>query len=130
MEKMGGKQNKFRNFFVTLGQKFKTLRPLVLMQLKDKVDFSFLKSKKKTLFKIVYSLLLFVALTALITIAFKLIISLGLFSFVRTFNFRVYLVLMMLLFVLSFLSCLVNVTHTFKYQQYLHLTDHDPLHPM
>lgn len=111
------KQNKLKNFFVTLGDKLKTLKPLVLMQLKDKVDFSFLKSKKKTLFKVVYTLLMFIGLTALVTIAFKLIISLGLFSFVRTFNFRVYLVLMMLLFVLSFLSCLVNVTHTLYFSK-------------
>jgi len=44
----------------------KHLKPLVMMQLKDKIDFSFLKSKKKTISKIVFSILGFVAVTAVI----------------------------------------------------------------
>ena len=54
------KPNIFKRFFMMLGYKFKILRPLVLMQFKDKIDFSFLKSKKKTLFKIIFSALMFV----------------------------------------------------------------------
>ena len=49
---------KSKNIFARIFQYFKTLSPLVLMQLKDKLDLSFLKSKKKTLFKIIYSILL------------------------------------------------------------------------
>ena len=91
---------------------FGGLKPLVMLQLKDKIDFSFLKSKKKTLFKTIYSILFFVGLTALIYLMFSLVVQFGLFSFLQTLNFRAYLVLMTILFILSFFSCLVNVTRT------------------
>ena len=91
---------------------FAMLRPLVLMQLKDKLDTSYLRNKKKTFFKIVYSILIFIGITAGIFLLFKVVIVLGLFSFLQILNFRVYLILMTIIFVLSFLSCLVNVTKT------------------
>ena len=96
---------------------FNGLKPLMMMQLKDKLDFSFLKNKKKTLFKIIFSILTFVILTAVIFLAFRLVIMLGLFSFVKILNFRVYLLLMTILFILSFLSCLVNVTKTLYFSR-------------
>ncbi len=95
---------------VKRGGFFTHLKTLVMLQLKDKIDFSFLKSKKKTLFKVIYSILLFTGLTALITIMFSLIVKFGIFSFLQTINFRAFLVLMTILFLLSFFSCLVNVT--------------------
>lgn len=93
------------------------LKTLVMIQLKDKIDFSFLKSKKKTLFKIVYSILLFTGLTALISIMFSLIVKFGIFSFLQTINFRAFLVLMTILLLLSFFSCLVNVTKTLYFSK-------------
>ena len=93
------------------------LKPLVMLQLKDKVDFSFLKSKKKTLFKVIYSLLFFGGLTALIYLMFSLVMKFGIFSFLQTINFRAYLVLMTILFLLSFFSCLVNVTKTLYFSK-------------
>ena len=68
------------------GGGFSSLKPLVMMQLKDKIDFSYLKSAKKTIFKIIYSILLFVVLTAVIYLMFSLVISFGLFSFLKTFT--------------------------------------------
>ncbi len=112
MEKVAEKQNFIKKFFKTILKWFAVIRPLVLMQLKDKIDFSFLKSKKNTIFKIVFSLLLFVAITAAVYLVFKLIVGLGLFSFVSTVNFRMYLIVMTLLMLLSFISCLTNVTKT------------------
>ena len=44
---------------VKRGSFFKQLKTLVLLQLKDKIDFSFLKSKKKTLKKLMGQLNLF-----------------------------------------------------------------------
>ena len=96
---------------------FMHLKTLVMLQLKDKIDFSFLKSKKKTLFKIVYTILLFAGLTALISILFSVIVKFGIFSFLQTINFRAYLVLMTLLLLLSFFSCLVNVTKTLYFSK-------------
>lgn len=88
------------------------IRPLVLMQLKDKIDLSFLKNKKATLFKIIWSLLGFAVATAAIYLVFALIVKFGLFSFVTTFNFRAFLVIMTVVIMLSTLSCLINVTST------------------
>lgn len=102
---------------VKRGSFFKQLKTLVLLQLKDKIDFSFLKSKKKTLFKVIYSILLFSGLTALITIMFSVIIKFGIFSFLQTLNFRAFLVLMTFLLILSFFSCLVNVTKTLYFSK-------------
>ena len=69
---------------VKRGGFFTHLKTLVMLQLKDKIDFSFLKSKKKTLFKVIYSILLFTGLTALITIMFSLIVKFGIFSFLQS----------------------------------------------
>lgn len=91
---------------------FKGLKTLVLMQLKDKLDFSFLKSRKTVLFKSVYKVLLFALITFAIKILFDYIVGLGLFSFVKELNFRAFLVLMTVLFTLSFISCLFKVTNT------------------
>lgn len=99
-------------------QKVKSgLLALVLMQLKDKIDFSFFKSKKSTIFKIVYSILTFVGITALIFLLFKIVVELHLFSFTRVLNFRLYVLLLSILFTLAFLSCLVNVTNTLYFSK-------------
>ena len=108
-------------FFARLGNKikqlFKYLRPLVLMQLKNKMDFSFLKSKKKTLFKVVYSILMFVVLTAIVYLVYSIVIGLGLFSFLKALNFRVLLVIMTALLLITFVSCLINVTQTLYFSK-------------
>ncbi|MGN0798582.1 MAG: hypothetical protein ACI4L7_03375 [Christensenellales bacterium] len=46
------------------------LKTLVMMQLKDKLDLSFAKSVKQTIFRIVFSLLKFAVITAVILLAF------------------------------------------------------------
>jgi len=56
------------------------LKQLVGMQLKDKIDFSFLKSTKKTIFKVVLSILKFGVITALIYFAFYFLSYLRLVS--------------------------------------------------
>ena len=103
MEKTERQNNIFKKVFAKFVAWFSLIRPLVLMQLKDKIDFSFLKSTKKTIFKIVFSLLGFVVITAVVFFALKLVVGLGLFSFVSIVNFRVYLIVMTLLFSLSFI---------------------------
>lgn len=51
----------------------KNLKTLVAMQLKDKINLSFLKSKKQSIFKIVLSILKFVIVTAVFYFAFYII---------------------------------------------------------
>ena len=48
----------------------KGLKTLVMMQLKDKLDMSFAKSVKQTIFRVVFSLLKFAVITAVIYLAF------------------------------------------------------------
>lgn len=95
----------------------KSLWTLVMLQLKDKIDFSFLKSTRKTIFKVIYSILWFAGLTAIIYLMFSLVVKFGLFSFLQTFNFRALLILMTVLFILSFFSCLFNVTRTLYFSK-------------
>lgn len=102
----------FALVFGAIANFFGQLKSLVAMQLKDKKDFNKYKKKRHILFKTVYSIILFVVITYLINILFSLVVQFGLFSFIHIFNFRAYLVLMTILFVLSFISCLVKVTHT------------------
>ena len=109
--------NFFKSIFVAIANYFSKLKPLVLMQFKDQKDFSHYKKKRHVLFKAVYSVLLFAAITYLIYILFSLVVTFGLFSFIATFNFRAYLVLMTVLFIFSFISCLVKVTHTLYFSK-------------
>ena len=108
-------------FFAKLGKfiarYFAMINPLFMMQYKNKVDFSFLRSKKQTIFKVVYSLLQFILLTAIIYLVFMLVVSLGLFSFIKTLNFRVFLVVMTVLIAITFISCLINVTQTLYFSK-------------
>ena len=108
---------KVPKFFVALKTFLKNLKTLTAMQFKNQIDFSFLKSKKKTIFKIVYSILFFIIITAVIQLVLSLVVKFGLFSFLQTLNFRVYLVLMTLLFLLSFIACLVKVTNTLYFSK-------------
>ena len=104
-------------FLIAIGMFFKKLTTLTSMQFKDQINFSFLKSKKKTFAKIIYSIIIFVVVTLAIQLILNLIVQLGLFSFLQTLNYRVYLVLMTVLFILSFISCLVKVTNTLYFSK-------------
>lgn len=102
----------FSRLWAKIKEKFKYLHTLVMMQLKDKIDFSFLKNKKQAFFKYIWVLIGFIAITAIIYLLLYLIVKFGLFSFLQILNFRAFLVLMTVLLVLAFLSCLINVTST------------------
>lgn len=108
------------NFFKLIGNKissyFKSLRPLVMMQLKDKLEFS-VKSKKKLMFKTVYTILRFAVVTILINLLFSLVVMFGIFSYIKTLNFRAFLVLMTLILSLSFIACIVSTTNTLYFSK-------------
>ena len=59
------------------------LSTLVRMQLKEKMDMSYLRSTRKLIFKIVWILIEFSAITAVIYLGFNYIKKLGLFSLVK-----------------------------------------------
>lgn len=103
----------FKQMFLKFWLFLKTqLHPLVMMQLKDKLNFSIFKSKKKTAFKIIWVIVGMAVVTAIIFLLFKLTVLFHVFSFVKVFNFRAFLILMTIVLVLSFVSCLSNITQT------------------
>ena len=81
------------------------LKPLVMMQLKDKIDFSFLSSKKKTITKVVFTILAFVAVTALCFVFFMLSSMLNLFSLVNVIPTSLMVFIFTIMFLLSCISC-------------------------
>ena len=89
------------------------LKALVMMQLKDKLDFDFLASKRTVISKIVFTVLKFLAVTAAAYLIFMLGLRIGLFSlsggvvptYVMVFVFG-------LIFLLSLLSATVGLMHS------------------
>lgn len=80
---------------------FHYLKTLVLMQLKDKINLSFLKSKKETLFKTIYLILGISAITALIYLLMSLAVKLSLFSMVKILPISVMVVIFTAIFLIS-----------------------------
>ena len=64
-------------------EKWRKLTTLVKMQLKEKLDLGFMRSPRQLLFKIVWLLIEFAAITAVITVIFNFVKILGLFSLVH-----------------------------------------------
>lgn len=81
------------------------LKSLVMMQLKDKIDMSFLKSTKKTIFKVIFSLLKFVIITAIIYLGFYFLTLLRLVSLLPGIPINVLLVIFALMSLLSIIVC-------------------------
>ena len=67
----------------TFLESWRALSTLVKMQLKEKMDMSYLRSIRKCIFKIVWLLIEFAAITAVLYLVFYYVKLLGLFSLVR-----------------------------------------------
>ena len=67
----------------TLRESWRALSTLVKMQLKEKMDMSYLRSMRSLIFKLVWLLIEFAAITAVLTVLFNYVKLLGLFSLVR-----------------------------------------------
>ncbi len=70
-------------FKETFSENFRALKTLVKMQLREKLDFSFTKSPRQIIFKIIWLLVEFAVITTAISILFYFIKLLGLFSLVH-----------------------------------------------
>ena len=64
-------------------EKWKTLTTLVKMQLKEKMDFGYTRSKRKLIFKLTWLFIEFAAITAIIAVVFYFVKLLSLFSLVH-----------------------------------------------
>ena len=88
----------------------KHLYALVMMQLKDKLDFGFVKSKRKLISKIVFTLLKFVIVAAVAYLLFYAL-SLLLFSNMRLPS-TVLIFIYGVIFVMSLFSCTAGLMKT------------------
>ncbi|MBQ9481763.1 MAG: hypothetical protein IJU84_06340 [Clostridia bacterium] len=84
----------------------KELKALVLMQLKDKLDLGFVKTKKTLIRKIVFTLLKFIIVAA---VAFVARYLLGLFMFYNSDTPQIMIVLATFLIGVSFITCTVGL---------------------
>ena len=73
----------FAQFAQTFIESWHALATLVRMQLKEKMDMSYLRSTRSLIFKIVWILIEFSAITAVLYLGFNYIKKLGLFSLVK-----------------------------------------------
>ena len=90
----------------------KGLKTLVLMQLKDKIDFSFLKSTKRTIFKVVTTLLKFAVITAIIYFAFYILSYLRLVSLLPGVPLNLFTALLTIMVSLSIIVCSFGLVKT------------------
>ncbi len=91
------------------------IKPLVLMQLKDKLDFGFLKGTKQRISKVVFSLLMLAGVTALSLLALEIAKLLNVFSLVGIIPSSVATVVFALMFTLSVLSGTLGLMRTLYY---------------
>ncbi|MBP5651051.1 MAG: hypothetical protein J6X00_00030 [Clostridia bacterium] len=92
--------------------KFKTL---FVMQLKEKMNLSFLNSKKQTLFKVVFGVLGFGVITAAAYLILWLCKYLHLFSASGMIPLSVITVIYLLIFILNAFTCTVGLSKTLYY---------------
>lgn len=93
------------------------LKTLVLLQLKNKLDWSFLNSKKQTIFKVIFAILKFIIITGIIYFAFFILSYLRLLSLLPGIPIKVMTVIFALLLVLSIIVC----TRSLKNSLYMSL---------
>ncbi len=88
---------------------------LFKMQLKEKIDLSFLKSKKQTLFKVIFSILGFAVITALAYLVLWLCQFLNLFSALNHVPLSLMSFILFIIFVLNLITCTVGLSKTLYY---------------
>ncbi len=86
-----------------------------MMQLKEKLDLSFLKSKKQTMFKVVFSILGFALITAVAFLILWLCQFLNLLSALNHIPLSFMAVVFCIMFVLSLFTCTVGLSKTLYY---------------
>lgn len=92
--------------------KFQTL---FLMQLKEKIDLTFLKSPKQILFKVVFSIIGFVVITAVAYFLLWMCQFLGLFSALNHIPLSFMAFVLFVMFILNVFTCTVGLSKTLYY---------------
>ena len=90
-------------------ESWRALITLVKMQLKEKMDMSYLRSVRKLIFKLVWLIIEFAAITAVLTIIFNYVKVLGLFSLVRDIPVSVISIVFAIMLLLSVITDTVGL---------------------
>ena len=96
-------------FFKSLLEKWRALVTLVKMQLKEKMDLGYLRSKRKLIFKITWFFIEFAAITAVIAVIFHFVKLLGLFSLVHDIPVSVIALVFGIMLLLSLITDTVGL---------------------
>ena len=99
----------FSQFAPTFIEAWRSLSTLVKMQLKEKMDMSYLRSLRRFIFKVVWLLIEFAAITAVLYLGFHYIKILGLFSLVRDIPVSVISIVFSLMLALSVITDTVGL---------------------
>ncbi len=91
-------------FSESVRESLSNLVTLVKMQLKEKMDLSYLRSTRRLIFKLVWFIIEFAAITAVLTILFNYIKLLGLFSLVRDIPVSVISIIFAVMLLLSVIT--------------------------
>ena len=86
-----------------------SLKPLIAMQLKDKLDFNYKQSWKKTLFKIVFALIKFILITGIIYLGLSVLSTLRLIDLTGGIPDKFLAVVFTLMLLLSILTCTIGL---------------------
>ena len=106
MTKLNNTKDSFRD---TLSESWRALSTLVKMQLKEKMDMSYLRSVKGIIFKLVWLLIEFAAITAVIAVVFNYVKLLGLFSLVKDIPVSVISIIFAVMLALSIVTDTVGL---------------------
>lgn len=93
------------------------LKPLVFMQLKDKIDLSFMKNKKDAIIKLVLLICGVAVITAAIYLLMQLAVKLSIFSIVNILPISVIVVVFTVMFISSMLVCTFQLTKTLYFSK-------------
>lgn len=99
----------FSQFAPTFIEAWRSLSTLVKMQLKEKMDMSYLRSLRRFIFKVVWLLIEFAAITAVLYLGFHYIKILGLFSLVRDIPVSVISIVFSIMLALSVITDTVGL---------------------
>lgn len=96
-------------------QDYVSLKALVMMQLKNKINLNFLKNKKKAFLRLSLMLIGFIALTVAIYFVFYFASVLRIFSFSLTIPNNVLVFIFTIMMLLSIITCSFGLMKSFYF---------------
>ena len=122
MKKFFGKiGNALKKAFTSVGKffahRYAGLKTLVMMQLKDKLNFSFKADKKGTLTKLILYFVLFAVVTAIIAVVFYISDLLLIFGSMKAVPIPIFNLFFIVMLLLSIVSCIAKLTDSLYFSK-------------